>query len=359
MLERSLAARGDTARLRHVLAKAARGEAITLGFIGGSITEGGIASDPSHNYVSRIASWWRTRFPQTPITVVNAGIGGTGSLFGTFRVGAELLSHDPDLVIVEYAVNDNWTDTEPFEGLIRQIVGHSSAPAVILLFMMWEQGGNCQDMQQPVGAHYDLPMISFRDAVWPEIKAGRKAWHDLIVDKVHPNDLGHLWASNFCTHFFESIPSAASQLNAAPASSLPSPLTSTRYAQVRWLPAKTMDFPGSNGWQLIHGAADTAPLLQVMRARATLKIDWTGSGLALVLNGPSAPLLSSSRVSIDGRPVNPMAEHDFVDRETVVLTTGLANDRHELRIETTQLQSRYQCQLGLRGLGIFSGSDAS
>ncbi len=101
--------------------------------------------------------------------------------------------------MVEFAVNDNWTDGEAFEGLVRQILAQPNSPAVLLLFMMWEKGGNDQEMQSKVGAHYRMPMVSFRDAIWPEIEAGRLKWSDYIVDTVHPTDAGHAAAARFIT----------------------------------------------------------------------------------------------------------------------------------------------------------------
>ena len=41
---RALVSAGDTARIQHALAKARRGEAVTVGVIGGSITGGASAS---------------------------------------------------------------------------------------------------------------------------------------------------------------------------------------------------------------------------------------------------------------------------------------------------------------------------
>ena len=99
--------------------------------------------------------------------MINAGLGGTGSMYGALRAGRDLLAGLPDFVVVEFAVNDNWTDGEAFEGLVRQILAQPNSPAVLLLFMMWEKGGNDQEMQSIVGAHYLLPMVSFRDAIWP------------------------------------------------------------------------------------------------------------------------------------------------------------------------------------------------
>ena len=204
---RALVSEGDTSRLQRVLFKARRGGEITVGVIGGSITQGASASKPENRYGALIAAWCRERFPGAPVNLVNAGIGATGSNYGALRARRDLLSQHPDLVIVEYAVNDANTQAsaETLEGLIRQILNQADRPAVMLLFMMNQQGTNAQEWFAKVGEHYRLPMVSYRDALWPEIVAGRMTWTDISPDAVHPNDRGHGYAGRFVTHFLESV----------------------------------------------------------------------------------------------------------------------------------------------------------
>jgi len=102
---RALVSEGDTSRLQRVLFKARRGGEITVGVIGGSITQGASASKPENRYGALIAAWCRERFPGAPVNLVNAGIGATGSNYGALRARRDLLSQHPDLVIVEYAVS--------------------------------------------------------------------------------------------------------------------------------------------------------------------------------------------------------------------------------------------------------------
>ena len=124
--ERGLVSPGDSARLAAVMAKARRGEEICVAAIGGSITAGGLQTkEPKNRYVARVAAWFTQTFPQAKVKFVNAGIGGTNSLYGAMRVRRDVLSKQPDLVIVEYAVNDNhpvpmfWST---YEGVLRQIL---------------------------------------------------------------------------------------------------------------------------------------------------------------------------------------------------------------------------------------------
>jgi lysophospholipase L1-like esterase len=212
ILDRSLVSLGDTARLQRVLAKARRGESVVVGVIGGSITAGASASKPELSWGNLVAAWWTRTFPTATITFVNAGIGATCSDLGAHRVQPHLLDKNPDLVLVEYAVNDtiNPMHEETLEGLVRRILKQPNQPAVMLLFTMDNKGGNTQPAHVGIGRHYGLPMASFRDALWPEIEAKRIAWTDVEADEVHPNDRGHaycaLFMTNICGKVLQELP---------------------------------------------------------------------------------------------------------------------------------------------------------
>lgn len=353
MVARSVVSPGNTTRLKRVFAKAARGEPVTLGFIGGSITQGSLASEPTRNYASQIAAWWGQRFPNASLSVVNAGLAGTGSLLGAFRVGADLLSKDPDLVIVEFSVNDASADADAYEGLLRQILDHRTAPAALLLFMMWEKGGNMQSMQVPIGRHYDLPMISFRDALWPEMEAGRLAWRDVIVDVVHPNDLGHRYAASFCTNFFEKVlRQQATTHGAFTLDQLPAPLGSSLYAHVGLMPATDFTPIDRDGWQLTRSQI-WGPIWAITQSNARFELHCKACGIALIVSGRASTLLERSTLTIDGVAVRPMEAPNFLDRDTIVLATELPNSHHSLRLETTDFPSSAFGSSGLRALGLF------
>jgi hypothetical protein len=164
---RSLVSHCDTQRLQTVFAKARRGESLVVAAIGGSITAGGAATARRESqYVEQVTAWFREQFPGVAVRAVNAGIGATNSHYGAARVQADVLARDPDLVIVEFAVNDfdNRDFAESYEGLLRQILTARPQTAVMCLFFMHGKGDNAQTWQQMLGRHYGLPMVSFRDA---------------------------------------------------------------------------------------------------------------------------------------------------------------------------------------------------
>ena len=56
--ENGIANRGNWSRLKKLMQRAKAGESLTLGFLGGSITQGCLASRPNLCYAYRVYSWW-------------------------------------------------------------------------------------------------------------------------------------------------------------------------------------------------------------------------------------------------------------------------------------------------------------
>lgn len=198
---------GDLSRLARVLRRARYGEELTIGFLGGSITEGRGAANIQDCYVSQVYRWWHDTFPQASVNVINAGVGGTSSYLGVHRVGEELLAHKPDLVFMEFAVNDTYTEfcMNSYENLIRRILTDDSNPALVLLFATNAVGDSSQDVQAALGQYYGIPMISYGKAVTPEVAAGSFAWLDIAEDVVHPNNMGHSIFAELITTYLEDI----------------------------------------------------------------------------------------------------------------------------------------------------------
>lgn len=251
ILQQSLAAMGDTTRIESILTKAINKEPLVIGVIGGSITEGAAASSYQNQYGHLVADWFKKKFPETPITYVNAGIGATSSNMGTHRVEDHLIRHKPDLVICEYAVNDNGNSLilETMEGLVRQLLKAEKQPAVILLFMCDQKGNNEQEKHSVIGEYYNLPMVSFRDALYPEIEAGTIKWEDIEADAVHPNDRGHRYCAELITAYIQKVfDSLPKDPKVRKPEELPKPMTSNPFEYTTMLCARTSVAAKNEGW---------------------------------------------------------------------------------------------------------------
>lgn len=207
MLERSFLSAGNTERFHAAVAKAKAGEPVTLAYLGGSITEGALAKpQQTQCYAYLSAQAFAKRYMPDPsiLRYVNAGISGTPSLLGITRLEADVLRHEPDIVFVEFAVNDSGDAVSQgvYESLLRQLLLAECEPVVVLVFTVLSGGNSCQEHMSKLGSHYKLGMISVKDAIWPEIEAGHMVWSDYSADYVHPNNQGHAFMAQAIDHYF-------------------------------------------------------------------------------------------------------------------------------------------------------------
>lgn len=255
---KSLVSQGNLARLDRVFERAMAGRHTTIGVIGGSITQGAMATQPKYCYANLVAQWFAKTFPKAKVSLVNAGIGATGTHYGCLRVQRDLLSHHPDFVIVEFAVNDGpgKSYSESYEGVIRQILSAPNHPAVMELFTIFGHNGATQEVpEEKIGHHYDLPMISYRNAVWPLLRTKKLAWSAIqslsFPGDFHPNDRGHALIASFVTHFLHhclsQLPSRANLPSIQP---LPKPLYTNIYAHTELWKADNLKPISNHGWKL-------------------------------------------------------------------------------------------------------------
>lgn len=242
MIRRAVVNPGNTARLADAMKRAQAGEKITIGTIGGSITQGTAASTTDERYANRALQWWAKTFPKAQLDFVNAGIGATDSYIGVHRVDADLLSKQPDVVIVEFSVND--TDAalnlQTYDSLVRKILQAENHPAVILLFTTQEDGTSLQDTHMQIGSAYNLPMISYKNAVLPEIEAGKFTWKDISPDNIHPNSVGHGIIGELLWSYFNSVYAKLDQINTSDLTFTATPVTKDLYAKGQLLDSKTL-----------------------------------------------------------------------------------------------------------------------
>lgn len=103
--------------LPNVVAKLEAGGPVHIGYLGGSIT-----AQPG--WRPKSLAWFQAQYPKAEVSEINAAIGGTGSGLGVFRIDQDVLQYQPDLLFVEFAVNDNGLEPDSIfrsmEGIVRK-----------------------------------------------------------------------------------------------------------------------------------------------------------------------------------------------------------------------------------------------
>ncbi len=200
--------------LAAVMRKAEAGEPVTIACIGGSITQGTISGGSDDAgvgfkkcYADIYFEWWENTFPDTEFTFINAGIGATDSYLGVHRVQKDVLDAQPDLVLVEFSVNDadSVTYKTSYDNLVRRILLADNHPAVMLLFMGQTNGATALGSHVLIGFRYQLPMLSYTSLIQDMMEQNVYTAEQLSGDEVHPSALGHAITGEILWKYLNSV----------------------------------------------------------------------------------------------------------------------------------------------------------
>ncbi len=200
----SITSLGNNFRLKKAIEKARSGEDVNICYIGGSITEG---DHLDTCYANRSFEGFRDTYGKGKgdnIHYFNAGISGTPSNLGALRFERDVLNNEPDIVFIEFAVNDGDDDDTKaaYEAMIRDALEYKSQPAIILLFARMQEGWTSQGWKKEIGAYYDLPMISYADGITYLLDEGAMKWEEFSSDYTHPHAEGNAIVAEFISYFY-------------------------------------------------------------------------------------------------------------------------------------------------------------
>jgi acetyl esterase/lipase len=175
----------------------------TVVFIGGSITK-------MNGYRVKVENTLRERFPDTEFQFHNAGISSTCSTTGAFRLTRDVLSVNPDLLFVEFAVNDDQDAAHAardcrrgMEGILRQAREHNPRMDVVVThFVNPSMLESLQRDETPISSgeheavakHYGVSTIDLAREVAERISAGKLSWEE--YGGTHPKDPGNQLAAD-------------------------------------------------------------------------------------------------------------------------------------------------------------------
>lgn len=206
------------ANLSRTAASLAMSKKLTIGYFGGSLTDGyGASNMEKTSWRARTTEWFCRRFPDVSIQEINAAIGGTGSHLGVYRIGMDLLKQKPDLVFVEFAVNDATADPQrtvrSMEGIVRQIWRANPMADIVFVyttrstFEPYHVAGQLPPsvmVHKSVAKHYGISEVNAGQSLWEEIRSGRMTWDQAMPDRVHPKDSGYAAYSEAVIRFLEA-----------------------------------------------------------------------------------------------------------------------------------------------------------
>ncbi|WP_176454339.1 SGNH/GDSL hydrolase family protein [Siphonobacter sp. BAB-5385] len=279
------------------------GKNLTIGYLGGSITEAG------KGWREQSVQGLQKRYPKAQFSGINAGVGGTGSDLGVFRVQPQILDQKPDLVFVEFAVNDNGKKPEQIyramEGIVRKIWRQNPQIDICFVYTItadlapYFQRGKLPPSalaMEQIAEHYGVPSVCMGLKVAALAKEGtllfkgkREEHPDKIVfsaDNVHPYaETGH---ALYAEALDEALQQLSSQQSTLKAHLLPKPYVADHWEAARMVPFEQLKRQGN--WQVLTPETDTVARLMKNRFTRLLKSTQPGDYLEVRMKGQACGL---------------------------------------------------------------------
>jgi lysophospholipase L1-like esterase len=324
-----------------------------VAFLGGSITQN------AKGHSKMVADWMNERWPEVEFTFTNAGLSSTCSVSGAFRIKEDVLSKgDVDLLVVEFAVNDDQdamhdrqTAIRGLEGILRRYF--AANPEGDAISVQYVNPGILETIQngetavsveahKTVARHYGVPIVDVGQALAEEIAAGRMTWEE-DYKGTHPNETGYRFASGLITSVVEGSKAAGGPRTIE----LPDPIDALSYESVYRVSPEEWNWLG--GWRYEPVSRDLLPEgairddytrfrgLRSDSAGDYLYYSFAGKTLgAFILAGPDAGALEVSVDGGDWRKVELF--HRFSKSlnypRSVILADGLSPVYHQIAVRT-------------------------
>ena len=317
--------------------RARNGENLTVAFFGGSLTWGARASDPQKtSYRAIIGRKLEEAYPKAHFKFIDAAIGGTGSQLGVFRLQRDVLAYKPDLVFLDFTLNDDAYKTTPdtlaaYESLVRRIIAEGCP--VIQMFLAAKSfvtDGTTEKMKRyhanmAIAKAYNAGTGDAITLMQEKYKKGQldldKVWPPESFDTCHPYDPGYaLYAEAGWDAYQKAV---ADKLVCRVPEKMLNSDAYMHWARVRISSLTTLP----QGWKATFASRDycafdflmsrwlddvtaAANFIALDRdktkpapAALPLKVKFTGS--SVLLFGESTPRSCKYRITIDGK------ENDF------------------------------------------------
>ncbi len=266
---------------------------IKIGYIGGSITEGSGASSRDKRYSSLFTAALNKRFTNKSFVEINAGIGGTPSALGLFRLKQQVLDFNPDILFIEFAVNDSGSGESMFkytEGIVRRALSWNPKLPIVFLFT-YPANEFTVEGHKKICREYGLPYVDMNSDLKEKIAHYGGDDRFFTRDGVHPNDLGY---ASYVDSMMRELGKFEFEFKFPQ-----EPIYGVEFTNPRIIPAAELC---AQGWQLSERSMGNIPLKYIFADKpgTQLTIEFEGRTCGLYLRMEKDGCYAS--VTVDGKP---------------------------------------------------------
>jgi lysophospholipase L1-like esterase len=335
----------------HFLNKAKNGDSVNVVYFGGSITE-------APGWRVQSAEWLKNYFKNEAIQEVNASIGGTNSEFGAYRFERDVAPYNPDLVFIEFAVNDSGSDSlqilQAMEGIVRKIWNKNVNTDICFIYTIKTEKLDSVTTSsyfksvrtmEVVADHYGIPSINFGPEIAKRINNGTliaeasTAYVDTIPvftnDGVHPYlETGHTIYTEVFANAFQLIDKYSKDVRRK----LKEQLRQDNLVDATMVKVPASSFTGA--WEKINNKNNDFYQSFGERIPGTMMTSSTGDKISFKFTGDRigltdviGPKSGYLLMQLDGAPADTIKRFDsycYFYRRSFFLKKNLENKAHEV-----------------------------
>lgn len=313
------------------------GKAVTVAYLGGSTTAGAGAGNPDKtSYRALVSEWLRKKYPKSEITEINASVAGTGSLYGALRARRDVIAFKPDIVFVDFTINDANEDEsstkKAVEGLLRQLLVVPQPPEVVMLYLPNNKRNVRNEWHETIAAFYQVPSLDIQDQIGTLIDGGKVKPAECWKDGTTPTDAGYKIFAELITNFLVE----QEKLKPTPiVRNLPLPMVSDEmnYGEFK----AVAEIKHDANWRNESSVDRNLPTTLLGSDKTNAQIEYYFEGTVVGLSYRMGPDCGMFEVLIDGKPApSPLAKIDCYDSGhhigTRIIAGGLGPGEHKLTI---------------------------
>ncbi len=285
----------------------------TVAFVGGSIT--------GMDWRKKVMENLKRRFPSTQFKFLLAGVGSTGTMYGSFRLDRDVIQKgEVDLLFEEAAVNDlaigRTADEQGrgMEGIVRH--ARKANPDMDIVMMHFACPEKIEDYKNGkipeviasfdrVAAQYGVPTLDITREIFERIERGEFSWKDDIKG-LHPSPFGQqLYADSIERLLDEAWAGAPTPVKPHP---MPAKVDEASYDEGQLFPPQTArkckgfrivtDYDAKSDGGKIRVGWNEMPQLVGQEPGDNFELRFKGSAVAMmVIAGPKAGIVEHS---VDG-----------------------------------------------------------
>lgn len=341
---------------------------LSIAYIGGSVTDGyGSTNQTEKSWAAHLGRWFKEEYPDATIKNNKLSIGGTGSYLAAFRYEREIAPKNPDLLFIEYAVNDKYNGVtydqvvRSSESIVRLALEKN--PAIDIVYVLtFDNGTRDTDYDQlrahrDVAEYYGFPSIKLADHVYPMLAETGDDFSKYFKDGVHPNDEGYLFYAQRIWGMLHAELAEAAEAEEPEYKNRVLPektLAPTLLKNARMIYADEIDLSNAEGWEYQKGTAyswlgtryNGRVFAKELGAKFTFEFEGTDIGIASGIG----PNMGKVTITVDDR--EPVVFDEYrgnTNPKDRYIAENLPEGKHTVTVEVTDKNASsggYEYEIG-------------